>query len=83
MSTILRRDRPHIFCEVLPGRETGPALERLLAPHGYRFFHLTPAGPVPRQEIIGHPAWLNYLFTTLSAEEVLAMWAAAPVPSTA
>jgi len=60
--SLLERDRPPIVCEVLPGRETGPALEEILRPLGYRFFHLTPEGPIERGDIAGHPDWLNYLF---------------------
>jgi FkbM family methyltransferase len=58
----LLRERPAIVCEVLPGRGTGAALEALLAPLGYRYHLLTPAGPQPRPRIAGDAAWLNQLF---------------------
>jgi FkbM family methyltransferase len=58
----LARTRPAIVCEVLPGRSTGSALEAVLAPLGYRWMLLTPAGPAPRERIEGHADWLNQLF---------------------
>lgn len=62
MCDILRRDRPTVFCEVLMGRGSERALEELLAPLGYRYYLLTPEGPIPRERVEGHPTWLNYLF---------------------
>jgi hypothetical protein len=38
-------------------------LERLLEPHGYRYYQLQADGPARRQQIIGEPVWFNYLFT--------------------
>jgi FkbM family methyltransferase len=69
-AAVLKRDRPHIICEVLAARAGGPALEAILRPLGYRFFLLTPDGPELRPTIAGHPAWLNYLFTTLTVDEL-------------
>lgn len=63
MSGILRRDRPAIVCEVLHGRGSEAALEDVLHPLGYRFWLLTPSGPVEQDRVVGHPEWLNYLFT--------------------
>lgn len=63
MSETLRRDRPALFCEVLEGRGSERALEDILAPLGYRYYLLTPVGPVAKDRIEGHPEWLNYLFT--------------------
>jgi FkbM family methyltransferase len=60
----LRRDRPAIVCEVLAGRQTGPRIEELLRPLGYRFYLLTDEGPRQRERIEGHSKWLNYLFST-------------------
>jgi FkbM family methyltransferase len=62
MSGILARDNPDIVCEVL-GRGSESALEEMLRPLGYHFYHLTPDGPVLRTQITGHPEWLNYLFS--------------------
>lgn len=69
MSDTLRRDRPFVICEVLGRGSEGP-LEDILRPLGYRFYLLTPDGPVHRARIEGHPEWLNYLFTTLAPDEV-------------
>jgi FkbM family methyltransferase len=79
MPHTLERDRPSILCEVLPDEERGAALERLLCPCGYRFMHLTPDGPRERERIVGHPEWLNYLFTSLDQREA-AILAAAHCP---
>jgi FkbM family methyltransferase len=61
MSRTLERDRPAIFCEVLSA-DVGARLQTILAPLGYRYYHLTPEGPLEREEILCHPEWLNYLF---------------------
>lgn len=76
MARTLERDRPPIFCEVLSD-EVGTRLKAILGPLGYRFYHLTADGPVERDEITGHPEWLNYLFTAMSPEQVAAVAAAA------
>jgi FkbM family methyltransferase len=70
MPTTLRRDRPHIFCEVLSGHQTGAALQQQLEPHGYFFYQLTSDGPIPRERIEGDPQWKNYLFSTLEPTAV-------------
>lgn len=70
MSETLDRDRPVIVCEVLEGRSDGSSIEAMLAPLGYRYYLLTPEGPVERDRIAGHPTWLNYLFTTGDPEVV-------------
>lgn len=70
MEGLLNRDHPTILCEVLPGMGTGPALEAILRPHGYRFYHLTPDGPVEKPSIEGVPDLLNYLFTTLDPAQL-------------
>jgi FkbM family methyltransferase len=46
----LSRLRPDILCEVLPGADGGP-IERLLAPHGYRFFKIADL-LVPAEHIV-------------------------------
>jgi hypothetical protein len=71
MMETLRRDHPVIFCEVLPGRGSEKRLQEILQSLGYHNYLLTPNGPVCRESIEGHPEWLNYLFTTLSAEEII------------
>jgi hypothetical protein len=76
MAQRLKRDRPSILCEVLPGDHRGEALERILRPCGYRFMHLTPDGPRERERIVGHPVWLNYLFTDLDQREAAILAAA-------
>jgi FkbM family methyltransferase len=62
---ILKKCRPNIVCEVLAGR-TEKKLEALLQPLGYRYFHITGEGLVPREEISGDREYknLNYFFTT-------------------
>ena len=61
MERTLRRDHPAILCEVLTD-DVGLRVYEMLAPLGYRFYHLTGAGPVERPDIVSHPEWLNYLF---------------------
>jgi FkbM family methyltransferase len=58
---MLERDRPDLVCEVLPGADTGPRLEAILGPLGYRFFELTPGGRVERASIGGNTE-PNFLF---------------------
>jgi len=64
----LARDRPWILCEVLKGRGAEERLGPILEPFGYRFYLLTPQGPVPKTRIEGHPQWLNYLFAARDEE---------------
>jgi FkbM family methyltransferase len=70
MMEILQRDHPTIFCEVLEGCGNESLLEKILDPLNYRYYLLTPDGPVLRDRIEGHPLYLNYLFTTLSPKEI-------------
>jgi FkbM family methyltransferase len=72
MRGTLERDRPPIFCEVL-STDAGARLRKMLAPLGYRFYHLTAEGPLERREILGHPEWLNYLFTVMPPERLEAL----------
>lgn len=76
MSEALSRDRPTILCEVLRGSGSAAQLEDILYPLGYRYYLLTPDGPVRRDRIEGHPVHLNYLFTTLDADDVARLWQA-------
>lgn len=61
MLRTLRRDRPHIVCEVLDS-EVGAALERVLEPLGYEYFVLTASGPMRREHIRAEEHWRNFLF---------------------
>jgi len=70
MIETLRRDHPILMCEVLKDRGSERPLEEILRPLGYRFYLLTPDGPVLRDQIEGHSSWLNYLFTTFEPDEV-------------
>lgn len=70
MRDCLERDRPTLVCEVLKDRGAEQPLEAVLGPLGYRYYLLTPDGPVLRDRIEGHPDWLNYLFTTQGPERV-------------
>ena len=62
MRHTLSRDRPRILCEVLAGHGTGPAIERILQPLGYRYYLLTDTGPRERPTIAADPRFLNHLF---------------------
>lgn len=65
---VLRRDRPHIVCEVLSAG-SGTRLRELLGPLGYRYFELRAEGPRRREEIVpGQPG--NYLFTTAQLSDL-------------
>jgi len=68
MRDTLARDRPWIVCEVLKGRGAEERLGPILEPFGYRFYLLTPQGPVPKTGIEGDPQWLNYLFAARDEE---------------
>jgi FkbM family methyltransferase len=59
----LRRDRPVIICEVLECVDH-EAIHAVMAPLNYRYFHLTPAGPVHHDRLRGNPGrgHRNYLF---------------------
>jgi FkbM family methyltransferase len=72
MRRTLERDHPPIICEVLSD-EVGAQLAASLGPLGYRLYHLTADGPVERDEIVGHPEWLNYLFATMPPSQVAAV----------
>jgi hypothetical protein len=70
MYETLQRDQPTIFCEVLKGRGSEKPLEELMHALGYRFYLLTPEGPIEQKHVEGHHEWLNYLFTKLNPEEI-------------
>jgi len=73
MKEALERYRPTVFCEVLPGRDTGSALEAVLGPLGYRYYLLTSSGMHAKRRISADPVWLNWLFTPLQPEDVVAL----------
>jgi FkbM family methyltransferase len=59
----LSRDRPSVICEVLAAaREDARPLAGMLAPLGYRFYELGPAGPRECSEISPGPDG-NFLFS--------------------
>ena len=70
MIETIKKDQPLIICEVLKGRGSERRLEEVLGPLGYRYYLLTPDGPVQKDRIAGHAEWLNYLFTTLGPDQV-------------
>jgi FkbM family methyltransferase len=72
MRRTLERDRPTIVCEVL-STAVAAELQRLLAPFGYRFHHLTDSGPLESPQIEPHPQWLNWLFTVMPRERLHAL----------
>jgi FkbM family methyltransferase len=67
--SLLERDRPNMICEVLKGRGSEKPLAQILRPVGYKFYLMTPDGLKEREEIEGHPEYLNYFFTTLDQSE--------------
>jgi FkbM family methyltransferase len=66
MSATLRRSQPFIVCEVLHGRARLEELDSIVKPFGYRYYLLTPAGPVHQEHLQPHPEWLNFLFVPAS-----------------
>lgn len=60
----LRRDRPHIVCEVLE-TEVAADIQGLLEPLGYEYLALTASGPVRREHIRPDMRWRNFLFRPL------------------
>jgi hypothetical protein len=63
-----------MICEVLKDRGSERALEEILRPLGYKFYLLTHDGAVARENIEGHPEFLNYFFTKLSPEEIAKLY---------
>ena len=66
MQHILRRSRPHLFVEILPGKGTDAALDRLARQFGYNVFALDAEGPHFQPEIVVDARRRNYLFTHMS-----------------
>ena len=70
MRHLLNQSRPHLFVEILPGKGTDMALDRLASQFGYNVFALDSEGP-PLQPHIGVDVRRrNYLFTQISGEEL-------------
>jgi FkbM family methyltransferase len=68
--SLLERDHPNMICEVLKDRGSEQALAEILRPLGYNFYLMTPdEGLVKREQIEGHPEYLNYFFTILDPVE--------------
>jgi FkbM family methyltransferase len=59
----LARYRPDVICEVLPGADTGTEIQHVLIDLPYRFFLLTPEGPVSVSALSGDARYRNYLLT--------------------
>jgi FkbM family methyltransferase len=72
--SLLERSHPDMICEVLKDRGSERALEEILRPLGYKFYLLTHDGAVARENIEGHPEFLNYFFTKLSPEEIAKLY---------
>jgi FkbM family methyltransferase len=74
MRQTIAKYRPHVFCEVFPDewleQGTAAAMEDVLRPHDYKFYLLTPEGPVQRDRLAGDKERWNQLFTTLDAPEL-------------
>lgn len=68
-SGLLERDHPQMICEVLKDRGSEQSLAEILRPLGYNFYLMTPDGLMKRENIEGHPEYLNYFFTTLDSAE--------------
>lgn len=71
---LLNKHQPDIICEVLAGRAEGQKLKEILSPFGYDFYLLTPDGAIKKDEIEGHPDFLNYLFTKKTSEELAKLY---------
>jgi FkbM family methyltransferase len=62
--------RPDILCEVLEGVGNGPELEKLLLPHGYRFYLVRERDLLPLDRIEPSPRFRDWFFSTLDAETI-------------
>ena len=69
----LRLFRPDILCEVLHGIADAPALEGLLAPHGYRFYLVHEAELRPTERLEPDPRFRDWVFTTRTPEDLTAL----------
>lgn len=68
---VLRRHRPWILCEALPGR-TEEELMSVMAPHGYTWHLVGPDTPFPaRERIDGDPELYMWLFAPEAIPDLL------------
>jgi FkbM family methyltransferase len=70
--TFLASFRPEILCEVLEGVGDGPELEKLLSPHGYRFYLVRERDLLPLDRIEPSARFRDWFFTTLDPEALAA-----------
>ncbi len=65
MRSLMKKEKPDIICEVLPGR-FAPETQSLLEEYGYRFYWITGSGLVSKQTIEGdrNYRYQNFFFTT-------------------
>ena len=68
MAAVLRRDRPAILCEILESGATAGAIEALLGPLGYSYYHLRPEGMLAVDSLrgYGYDEFHNYLLSPVS-----------------
>ena len=64
--------RPEILCEVLEGAGDGPELEKLLSPHGYRFYLVRERDLLSSDRIEPSPRFRDWFFTALDPETLSA-----------
>jgi FkbM family methyltransferase len=73
--TALRRFRPWVLCEVLPGHGVEERLMTLLTPLGYTWHHLGDDPPCPAREVIGgrgsRPDERMWLFAPTAPDDAL------------
>jgi FkbM family methyltransferase len=62
--------RPDILCEVLHGVADAPALEALLAPHGYHRYLIREADLLPSRDIEPNVRFRDWLFTTRAPQDL-------------
>lgn len=77
MMRTLKRDRPHLICEVLTGTGREHDLDEIVTELGYARYHLTDRGPKRTERITPDPVWSNYLLTATPDHVVASWWAAA------
>ena len=70
MQAIIDRAHPHLFVEILQGKGTDTALDRLARQFGYNVFALDPKGPQLQPHITVDARRRNYLFTQMSPAEL-------------
>jgi FkbM family methyltransferase len=75
-TAFLRTFLPDILCEVLAGGADPHGLEGLLVPHGYRFHLVRQKDLLPSEHILPHADFRDWLFTTRTPDELVALDAA-------